>query len=140
MGKTLAQMGKKMGKGRGRGQGQGNGEGQGQGESASSGYQAPQPGSRPGDPGRSGSPDGNAQQAAAMSLTPQQASGSRPKPESKGGPRAQPLAQFSQDNTEKPDAVTPVPAARASDRDAARYPNAYRRLVRDYFKSVAGQK
>ena len=75
-----------------------------------------------------------------MSLTPQQASGSRAKPDSKGGPRAQPLAQFSKDNTEKPDSASPKPPAKATDKDATRYPNEYRRLVRDYFKSVAGQK
>ena len=137
MGNTMAQMGKRMGRGRGRGRGQGEG---GQGQSASNGYQAPQPGSRPGDPSRSGAPNGEAQEATAMSLTLQQASGSRPKPDHKGGPRAQPLAQFSKDNTEKPDAAAPKPPAKATDKDAARYPTEYRRLVRDYFKSVAGQK
>ncbi len=144
MGKSLAQMGKRPGQGRGRGRGQGQGQGQGngegQGQSASNGYQAPQPGSRPGDPSRSGSQNGDAQEATAMSLTPQAVSGSRPKPESKGGPRAQPLAQFSKDNTEKPDPASPKPPTRATDKEAARYPAEYRRLVRDYFKSVAGQK
>ncbi|MCW3095855.1 MAG: smc 7 [Chthonomonadaceae bacterium] len=145
MGKTLSQMGQRMaqgrgaGRNRGRGQGQGSGTGQGQGQ-ASGGYQAPQPGSRPGDPSRSGSQNGDAQEAMAMSLTPQAPSGSRSKPNSKGGPRAQSLAAFSKDNSEKPEADSTKPAAKASDKEAARYPSEYRRLVRDYFKSVAGQK
>lgn len=147
MGKTLAQMGQRMAQsraagraGQGKGQGNAQGQGQGQGQSASNGYQAPQPGSRPGDPSRGGTQNGDAQQAMAMSLTPQAASGSKPKPQQKGGPRAQPLAAFSKDNSEKPEPDATRPAAKASDRDAARYPTEYRRLVRDYFKSVAGQK
>ncbi len=142
MGNTLAQMGRRMaqGRGRGRGQGQGSGSGQGEGQSAANGYQPPQPGSRPGDPSQSGSQSGEAQQATAMSLTPQASSGSRAKPNSKGGPRAQPLTAFSKDNSEKPEADSTRPAAKASDKEAARYPAEYRRLVRDYFKSVAGQK
>jgi hypothetical protein len=138
MGRTLAQIGQRMAQGRRAGRGQGQGSGQGQG--AAGGYQAPQPGSRPGDPSRNGMQNGDSQQALAMSLTPQSASGSRPKPQQKGGPRAQSLAAFSKDNSEKPEPDTPRPAARASDKDAARYPTEYRRLVRDYFKSVAGQK
>ena len=143
MRKTLAQMGKRMGKGRGNGRGRGQGQGQGQGNGegqASGGYQAPQPGSRPGDPSRSGSQQGESQEAMAMSLAPQAPSGSRSKPNSKGGPRATPLTSFSKDNSEKPEADSTQPAAKASDKEAARYPTEYRRLVRDYFKSVAGQK
>ena len=143
MGKTLSQMGQRMAQGRGmsRGRGQGSGQGQGMGQGqASGGYQAPQPGSRPGDPSRSGQPGGDTQEAMAMSLTPQSASGSHPKPNKKGGPRAQSLAAFSKDNSEKPEADSTQPAAKASDKEAARYPSEYRRLVRDYFKSVAGQK
>jgi len=99
-----------------------------------------QPGSRPGDPSRSGSQQGESQEAMAMSLAPQAPSGSRSKPNSKGGPRATPLTSFSKDNSEKPEADSTQPAAKASDKEAARYPTEYRRLVRDYFKSVAGQK
>ncbi len=144
MGNGLGQMGQRMAQGRakGRGKGRGNspGNGEGQGSSASNGYQAPRPGSRPGDPSQSGSQEGDAQMATAMSLTPQPSSGTKSKPENKGGPRAQPLAQFSKDNSEKPDATKPTPPTRATDKDSSRYPTEYRRLVRDYFKSVAGQK
>jgi hypothetical protein len=132
-------MGQRMAQGRGAGRNRGRGQGQGQGQ-ASGGYQAPQPGSRPGDPSQSGSQNGDAQEAMAMSLTPQAPSGSRSKPNSKGGPRAQSLAAFSKDNSEKPEPDSTKPAAKASDKEAARYPTEYRRLVRDYFKSVAGQK
>ncbi len=142
IGNTLAQMGQRMaqGRGKGRGKGSGNGQGQGQGNSASNGYQAPQPGSRPGDPSRSGAQNGDAQTATAMSLSQAAPSGSRSKSNAKGGPRATPLTSFSKDNSEKPEADSTQPAAKASDKDSARYPTEYRRLVRDYFKSVAGGK
>jgi hypothetical protein len=143
MGKTLPQMGQRMAQGRagrGKGQGRSTGHGEGAGQASGNGYQPPQPGSRPGDPSQGGTQNGDAQQAMAMSLTPQAASGSRPQPKSKGGPRAQPLTAFSKDNSEKPDADLPRQAAKASDKEATRYPTEYRRLVRDYFKSVAGQR
>lgn len=140
MGKTLSQMGRRMAMGRSRGSGNGLGQGQGMGQTGSGGYQAPQPGSRPGQDGQSSFQNGSVQEAMAMSMVPQPTSGNRPSPKRKGGPRPQPLSAFSTDNSEKPEADTTQPATKASDKDASRYPNEYRRLVRDYFKSVAGQK
>jgi len=135
-GNSLAQMAQRMGLGLG--QGSSPGSGQSAGASGSGGYSAPQPGSRPDDSAQNGA-GGSAQQAAVMSLTAQ-AAATRSRKENKGGPRGERRNELGEDNLERPAPETPRAPTKGADRDASRYPTEYRRLVRDYFKAVAGDK
>lgn len=131
-GNSLTQLAQKLGFGM---PGQGNGEGgAGQG---SGGYSAPTPGSRPGQqPGQGMS---NGEQAMVMNLMTRSA-GSRPRKEKKPGPKGERINDLSADNTERVAPDTPRLPTKATDKAASRYPTEYRRLVQDYFRSVAGGK
>lgn len=125
-------------------QGQSQGAGQGQGIAQVDGGQpAPRPGSRPGD--ASGQTGGQQRQAAALttltSLTRmQQRAGHGEKRENRRhqAARESPAALGGEDVERVEDvARPPTPAA---DSATGRYPAEYRRLVKDYFKAVAGGK
>lgn len=129
-GNSLDQMAGQMGSGMS--------SGNGGGQAASGGYSAPQPGSRPGDMSANGA-QASGQQAMALALT-MQPSGGQTRKEKHGGPRAERLGELSSDSVENLGAEPPQPPIKATDREASRYPSEYRRLVRDYFKAVAGGK
>lgn len=126
-GNTLEQLARNRGSSFGQG-GQGGGLAQGSG-----GMPAPQPGSRPGE----GRMRGGQQQAMALMLHQQWAGASTPRQNRRHLPGAELPGKLSAQDVEKlttaprkPDAVTD-PASR-------RYPAEYRRLVREYFRAVAG--
>jgi hypothetical protein len=128
-GDSLQQLSRGLGNGRGQ-SGQGRGSAMGQG-----GMPAPQPGSRPGDGNSQGS---QAQQVAALTQLQQQQAGRSEKRENRRHRPAgeSPAALDSQDVERLAGPVRPPSAA--ADGSDGRYPAEYRRLVKDYFRSVAG--
>ncbi len=129
-GQSLAQMANQMGVGV---------NGENGGPPSTEDTSAPRPGSRPGD--RGGQEDGgyNGQQAVALGLM-LQPSGGGIRRKNQGGERGERVGELSSDSVENVGAEPPQPPPTATDRDASRYPIEYRRLVRDYFKAVAGGK
>ncbi len=117
-----------MGSGQGQGQGQGSGTGQGN-------QPAPTPGSRPGD-GRQGSQQGQAMVQALQRKQPGGGTRRQKPPKLLAG--EPPGTLGAQDIERLPGAARPPSAV--SDANASRYPAEYRRLVRDYFRAVAGGK
>jgi hypothetical protein len=74
-----------------------------------------------------------------MALTQQPTGGTKPQ-EKKNLPGGERLGTLAPDRVEKPDGGRPTALPKATDRAASRYPAEYRRLVQEYFKSVAGGK
>ena len=133
-GNTLEQMcrGLAPGNGRGAGNGQGQGVAQGQG-----GQPAPQPGSRPGD--SPGQPGGQQRQMALLSTLQQQSGHSKKQESRRHGPAGEAPAALGNQDVERLSESHRPPTA-GSDPSNSRYPVEYRRLVKDYFQSVAGGK
>jgi hypothetical protein len=130
-GQSLAQMAAQMGTGL-------NGETSGE-QASSNAESAPKPGSRPGDMGGQDRTGSNGQQAIALSLM-MQPSGGGARKENRSGARGERIGELSSDSVETAGFEAPQPLPNASDRESSRYPVEYRRLVRDYFKAVAGGK
>ncbi|HZT41439.1 MAG TPA: hypothetical protein VFA07_04590 [Chthonomonadaceae bacterium] len=128
-GQSLAQMTNQMGVGLA----------QETGEPPSGEESVPKPGSRPGNTGGQEASGDEGQQAIALSLMVQPSGGGTRK-ENNGGVRGERIGELSSDSVEKVGSEPPQPPPKASDREASRYPVEYRRLVRDYFKAVAGGK
>jgi hypothetical protein len=130
MGQTLNQMAQRMGARPGSGQGQSGGGAEG------SAYNAPTPGSRPdGSPGT----QQQTQQATAAGLMAQSRT-TRSAKKKRAGLKGEKFNDLSDDNLERLVPERPKDPTKRTDKDASRYPAEYRRLVRDYFKSVAGSK
>lgn len=125
-GDSLRQLSRGLGTRPGLG-GQGMAQGQG-------GIPAPRPGSRPGDSGASG---GEARQVAAFTALPQQAGRSDRRENRRhlaAGEAPGTLGSLDVEHAAGP----ARPPGFAADSAPGRYPAEYRRLVKDYFKSVAG--
>jgi len=127
---TLEQLAQNMGQGLTPGRGNG-GSVQGVGSQP-----APQPGSRPGDGGTQG---GLSQQAMALTLQQQSQGRSSRRENRRHLPGADLPGELGQEDIERLTDPTRKPSA-VTDPAAGRYPAEYRRLVRDYFKAVAGGK
>jgi hypothetical protein len=110
--------------------GQAGGQGLAQGE----GNPAPQPGSRPGDGGAAG---GAARQAAALTAIQQQAGRSERRENRRHLAAGEGPATLGSQDVERLSGSARPPSP-ASDAAAGRYPAEYRKLVKDYFRSVAG--
>jgi hypothetical protein len=126
-GDTLDQLSRMMGQGQG-GEGQGTAMGQG-------GQPAPQPGTRPGD----GSSSGSGQQATALTLRQQQSGSSTRRQNRAHFPGANLPGALGQEDVERLSEPSRKPAS-VADSSEGRYPVEYRKLVKDYFKAVAGGK
>lgn len=129
-GNSLQQLSRGLSSAEGQGGGQGQGFAQGQGDQP-----APQPGSQPGHAGATG---GRQRQAAAFTTLQQQQAGRSEKRENRRHLAAgeSPAALGSRDVERLGTARRPPEAA--VDSSSGRYPAEYRRLVKDYFRSVAG--
>lgn len=128
-GNTLEQLARNMGQGPMPGQGGGGMQGQAR-------QPAPRPGSRPGDGGMQG---GLSQQAMALTLQ-QRSQGRSSRRESRRHlPGADLPGELGQEDIERLTNPSRKPSA-VTDPSAGRYPAEYRRLVKAYFKAVAGGK
>jgi hypothetical protein len=134
MGNTLGQMGQKMGWGRPGQPGMAGSGGSGGMGNVGAGYSAPSPGSRP---GSDFAQQMSGQQVMAATMQSPSRAGSTLRRKS-AGPKGERFNDLSDDNFEQLEPEKPRPLPGARDNTASRYPAEYRRLVRDYFKAVAG--
>jgi hypothetical protein len=130
-GNTLDQMGQTPLPGTSPGKGEGVAQGQG-------GMPAPQPGSKPGEGGQQGV--SQQQQQAMLMRVMQQQSGRSTKRENRRHLAGADLpGELGKQDVEQLATGARTPPS-VTDPSAGRYPAEYRRLVKDYFKAVAGGK